>query len=253
MRQFYTNKSICAFIVHRIPSPFWLILIAYFVFSNLARTVHGKNSCIFFIFPRLTPTEPLFSRGMRRSIGQIRKHDPQQTKTSIHRKIADGLEKGKIKTMTDWSDTIHAKLTALPIQTILTTNYDYAIERSIASDFQPKRITNETTYSLRRYQNVGSKHIFHIHGECRYPQSICLGYEHYAGTLQYIRQQILQSTVSLGKYRSFRLADILYGITEKLKESWVFDFFTDECLGARSLVASYIPHQTTNWWTPTYP
>ena len=150
------------------------------------------------------------------------------TETDVHKKIAQELEQGEIQTKTDWSKTVHAQLTALPVSAILTTNYDYALERSLDPRFRHKYTTTETRYNRFRYQEAGGKRIYHIHGECAYPRSICLGYEQYAGTLQYLRQDIVKNTSDQKDGHSFLLADILRGITPKPENCWVYDYFTED-------------------------
>ena len=45
-------------------------------------------------------------------------------------------------------------------------------------------------YNLRNSVIISEKEVFHIHGDLRRAQSICLGYEHYAGTVQHLREAI---------------------------------------------------------------
>ena len=78
----------------------------------------------------------------------------------------------------------------LKIKNILTTNYDYNFESVEFSDQKKLKHTEkikETTYSLFRNYKIKDKYIWHIHGELNYPQSILLGYNHYSGYLQQIR------------------------------------------------------------------
>ncbi len=149
--------------------------------------------------------------------------------SEIHKRIAACVDTDAMKKKKDWSGTVHAKLTALPVDAILTTNYDYAIERSIDPSFRKSYNTRETTYSLQRYQKSGGKTVYHIHGECGYPKSICLGFEQYAGSLQRIRERIVQNTAvdktAKEQGYTFLLADIFKGITQKPEYSWYYDFF----------------------------
>jgi hypothetical protein len=75
-------------------------------------------------------------------------------------------------------------------QRIFTTNYDYSLEKSLQRNEIPKSETKETRYSLYRKININQKEIWHIHGEAKYPNTICLGYDHYSGYLQNIRQHL---------------------------------------------------------------
>lgn len=163
---------------------------------------------------------------------QILKRNPGLKMTDVHREIAAGVETARMKKKTDWSDTVHARLTRLPVRAFLTTNYDYALERSADPAFKKAYTTRETTYSLRRRQLAGGKTFYHIHGECGYPRSICLGFEHYAGSLQRIREGIVSPTALTKEDRSrgctYVLADILNGLSPKPEPSWIYDFFLED-------------------------
>ena len=162
---------------------------------------------------------------------KIRKAHGDKTTHEIKKKIAEGLGTDRLRSMkseADWRGTIHAKLTALPVKTFLTTNYDYALERSLDPGFCKAHNTSETLYSLRRYQEAKGKRVYHIHGEAGYPSSICLGYEQYAGTLQRIREQIVRSTEAEGDGHSYLLADVMKKLTKKPEQSWIFDFFLED-------------------------
>jgi hypothetical protein len=71
---------------------------------------------------------------------------------------------------------------------ILTTNYDHAIEEAIAGPLYERRaFMPESRYSLFRRSIADSKVVWHIHGDILYPETILLGYDHYSGYLQKIR------------------------------------------------------------------
>lgn len=183
---------------------------------------------------------------------QILKTQDGKTVHEIRRKIAEGLETKKLKDMktaADWKDTLHARLTALPVKAILTTNYDYALERSLEPRFRPRYNTRETTYSLYRYQEAGKRRIYHVHGESGYPSSICLGYGQYAGTLQRIREQIVRSTKSEGEGHSYLLADVLKKLTKQPENDWIFDFFLENVY---ILGLSLDVSELELWWLLSY-
>lgn len=63
---------------------------------------------------------------------------------------------------------------------ILTTNYDYLIEKNISENWQRNPINKkEYFYSIYRYQNCDDKKVWHIHGEQGDQRSILLGFSHY--------------------------------------------------------------------------
>lgn len=87
-------------------------------------------------------------------------------------------------------------------QRILTTNYDYVIEDYLKHTYNivDEDITanqKEIKYSLRRYHKLQDTYIFHIHGEADKPETLCLGYEHYAGSIQYLRSKLALKENSL--------------------------------------------------------
>ena len=90
-----------------------------------------------------------------------------------------------------WDNTIHSQIMSLPVDTLLTTNYDYALESSVCPEFKSCSGSRETTYSRYRKHTVNvhskTKTVYHIHGEIHVPKSICLGFEHYSGSLEKMR------------------------------------------------------------------
>lgn len=97
---------------------------------------------------------------------------------------------------------IHTRLMKLPIDEVLTTNYDYALENSIDDNWTPLRLANEPFYSLFRVRNSESgKRIWHIHGEVDQTNSIMLGYEKYVGYMQKINNFLSNGVPTAQKIR----------------------------------------------------
>ncbi|WP_246795461.1 SIR2 family protein [Burkholderia perseverans] len=87
----------------------------------------------------------------------------------------------------------HELLRPLVVQfdSILTTNYDASIEDALAGPlYYQQSMMPESRYSLFRKNDVGARQVWHIHGDASRPQSILLGYDHYAGYLQKIRNYV---------------------------------------------------------------
>jgi len=103
-----------------------------------------------------------------------------------------GLEEGKIKRHIAelitriQGNQLHQTLRKLSLSDIVTTNYDYNVE-AIWEEEPTDQDTSESKYSLFRSKRFPDACVWHIHGERDLPQSILLGYEHYAGYLQYMR------------------------------------------------------------------
>lgn len=89
---------------------------------------------------------------------------------------------------------LHRRAVELSVDEILTTNYDYNLEMSVVEHIKEAphlRPVKGTKYSILRRRQVANKLIWHIHGEIGSPGSILLGYEQYAGYLQYIRNYVV--------------------------------------------------------------
>jgi hypothetical protein len=103
----------------------------------------------------------------------------------------------------------HKKIMQCNVDDILTTNYDYGLEKSILPDFEKmkRKLANylvEVRHSLRRayYIPEYNKRVWHIHGEMEdsrrlspksdyyHQQSIMIGYEHYALYLEKIQENM---------------------------------------------------------------
>ena len=121
-----------------------------------------------------------------------------QLKKRIANTIIDKIGERTKEKGFDWNKTIHARIMRLPVKTYFTTNYDYALEQSIDPDFNRQSTTQEITYSRMRFQTANvegiDKKIYHVHGEVKAPNSICLGFEHYSGTLEKMRYDLVRST-----------------------------------------------------------
>jgi len=147
---------------------------------------------------------------------------------------------------------IHRKIMGIEVQDILTTNYDLTFEKCI--DPALKNSSNqgyirETLYSLFRVHQVESKRIWHIHGSELSPRSITLGYEHYSGYLQQMRNYVATGTKGTYKKEEFkplakRIAD---GPLDHF--SWVEFFFTHD-IHILGLNLDFVEMHL--WWLLTY-
>lgn len=123
--------------------------------------------------------------------------DNSKNASDIKRDIARYLTDIQKKLPKDWKNTIHEKLMQVAPEIILTTNYDYFLEYAADPDFKPRKAsTRETLYSKERFRESGRHRIYHIHGEIAVPSSICLGYGHYVGSIQYIRSELTKAAIS---------------------------------------------------------
>ena len=85
---------------------------------------------------------------------------------------------------------IHEVFMTLPIREILTTNYDYMLEKTLVETRDIPVGSTEPKYSLNRRSSINGYNFHHIHGEAKKSDSLCLGYEHYAGYLSKLREYL---------------------------------------------------------------
>ena len=161
-----------------------------------------------------------------KNVKAIMKNVPAKKSGDIKRDIANYLHKKQKEAPANWDQRIHQKLLTCAPSTILTTNYDYFLEYAIDPNFKPgPASTKEILYSKGRYREAGGHRIYHIHGEISGPASICLGYEHYVGSTQYIRSELLKSTDKTKNH--FHLADVLNHRDTAIPNRWYYHLFLD--------------------------
>jgi hypothetical protein len=125
---------------------------------------------------------------------------------------------------------IHKQIMDLEIEDIMTTNYEYTLQQSLLQPEQELENLGhikETTYNIFRHNKVKKTKVWHIHGECDVPLSITLGYEHYGGLLQKMRNYVVTGT---DYAEEKNLAPLVKRFSKgKLKEhSWLDLFFTKD-------------------------
>jgi hypothetical protein len=85
---------------------------------------------------------------------------------------------------------VHEDLMSLGWPTVLTTNYDNALETASGETFHAANLAGESTYSVFRRRRSKSHSVWHIHGEMAGPRTMLLGFHQYAGYLQKLRQYL---------------------------------------------------------------
>ena len=167
------------------------------------------------------------------------------TETSIKKYIAG--QTGRLK-----PNIVHKEILSLGIQDILTTNYDLSFEKT--SGLSKKACTNkgiikENVYNLFRYHKTSHHKIWHIHGSETNPKTITLGYEHYSGYLQQMRNYMASGTKGTYKAKDF------YPLSKRIKEnsvldeSWV-DLFFNKDIYILGLNLDFVEMHL--WWLFTY-
>jgi hypothetical protein len=142
---------------------------------------------------------------------------------------------------------IHSAIRALKPAHILTTNYEFTLEGS--TPLENTSLINEKFYSIFRRYKVGDINYWHIHGDCLNPMSINLGFEHYGGQLQMMRNYVVSGTVYTSK--EVPKPSLLRRIHSKevYFHSWIDLFFTDD-IHIFGLSLDFV--ETDLWWLLTY-
>lgn len=127
------------------------------------------------------------------------------------------------------SHKLHVKFVEL-FDVILTTNYDYTLECILGPFSEDGTLHPETRYSLFRRSLHGKKAIWHVHGELNRPNSLVLGYDHYVGYVQKIRNYVTAGITIANYPGSFR-SPFKQGVTDFESHSkyfsWVDHFLRD--------------------------
>jgi len=118
----------------------------------------------------------------------------------------------------------HTKILNSNVEHILTTNYDYNLERSSYRDHgKSANVLNERKYNMFRRRNVNGRYIWHLHGEADAPNSITLGHEHYVGYLQKMGNYLKDKITSKRKGKDKEIRSPIQKAIYKQEEIRTFD------------------------------
>ncbi|OOG16081.1 hypothetical protein BWD42_22115 [Sphingobacterium sp. CZ-UAM] len=143
---------------------------------------------------------------------------------------------------------IHQLIQTLPTQNIITTNYEFSLEGLTSR--KNTSLVRETTYSVFRRYETADKTFWHIHGDCDSPGSINLGYEHYCGQLQKMRDYVVNGTnyTSETVYKAALIKRLKQQKDLQL-QSWIDLFFTQD-IHILGLSLDFV--EIDLWWLLTY-
>jgi hypothetical protein len=153
---------------------------------------------------------------------------------------------GEVRKITP--NDVHLMIRALKPAHIMTVNYEYLLQGSepAAND----GLIQETTYSIFRRYRMNDITYWHLHGDCNNPTSINLGYEHYGGQLQKMRNYI----TAIPDYKGDQIEKM--SLARRLKhgalndiQSWIDLFFVKD-VHIVGLNLDFV--ETDLWWLLTY-
>ncbi|WP_429089152.1 SIR2 family protein [Aeromonas veronii] len=147
---------------------------------------------------------------------------------------------------------IHDAIVGLNTSNIITTNYDLSLESTLTENIN--KLTNrgfitESKYNIFRNHKIDSKTIWHIHGSANTHLSITLGYEHYSGYLQQMRNYVVSGTKDTYKKKSFLPFTKVFKENKVENYSWIDLFFTKDI---HILGLSLDFNETDLWWLLTF-
>jgi len=155
----------------------------------------------------------------------------------------------KVKRITP--NKVYELIKSLNLTDIMTTNYDHTIEKSIgdqSNNMGDNGIVKQNLYNLFRHTEVNGCKVWHIHGELNKPNTILLGYEHYSGQLQQMRNYLVLGTGAAYKKQ-------FPPLIKQLKKgkvdnnSWLDIFFTKD-IHIIGLSLDFI--EMDLWWLLTF-
>jgi hypothetical protein len=137
----------------------------------------------------------------------------------------------------------------MPLQHIMTTNYDQATVSSFLSSLEVENNApiKETRYSLFRRYEANGRVVWPIHGSQQVLNSIMLGYEHYCGYLEQMRRYVTRGV----RYKGTSAKSLVKSLSwdYNLVRSWLDFFFTRRVI---ILGFNLDLHELHLWWLLTY-
>lgn len=132
------------------------------------------------------------------------------------------------------------------IKNIITANCDYSLEKAISATWK-KGKNSSTKYNLFSHNILQDVNVWHMHGEVNNPQSMVLGYDHYAGTIERMRSYLKRDYNGLKS--PFRRKGITDFDSKSDYYSWV-DLFLRDNIHIIGLGLDYVEIDT--WWLLYY-
>lgn len=120
----------------------------------------------------------------------------------------------------------YSKIINLNFENYITTNYDYAFDKTIK--ISSISDSTENIYSVRRKKMYDNVNLWFMHGEIDYPKSIQLGLDHYCGLIGKIDNYLkgnYEYEYEKNKIKLNKMKDKLEGTSQYDNVSWIELFF----------------------------
>jgi len=144
-------------------------------------------------------------------------------------------------------NAIHHQIITMNLSHIVTTNYDLTLGNGLK--MIKKSVIDEKKYSVFRNYKADNTCFWHVHGDINSPETINLGFEHYGGQLQQLRNYVVTGT----NYKSTKLPKLplvrrLFNEDFQIY-SWVDLFFIHD-IHIIGLRLDFV--EMDLWWLLTY-
>lgn len=176
-------------------------------------------------------------------VNQILKNE-EAPSPKIYRAIKEKVAE-KVNGITIGEKCIHHKLLRLPVDAIMTTNYDNLLEHIYNPEYKYSG-DRKNTYRFDCISKQKGIPFYHIHGYADVPKTICLGYEHYMGVVENLRWEI--NTKENNEGGKMKIVQSLKD-RSRLKDTWYERFYTDNI----SVVGLGLTESEVDlWWLITH-
>lgn len=137
----------------------------------------------------------------------------------MKQEIAEDLKKTGLP-----ENAIHKELKRLPLDLLMTTNYDCLLERTFDRDYQfQKKENSSIKYLFSPTAQINGIKFYHPHGIAELPNTLCLGYEHYMGIVMNLREKI--NAKKNNKPENMKIKQVLFEESDPSDE-WEEKFYT---------------------------
>ena len=118
-------------------------------------------------------------------------------------------------------NALHYEISKLKMDSVITTNYDYLLEYVYNNDYEYISGLGRNKYLFESTSKQKGVEFYHAHGLSGAKNTLCLGYEHYMGVVQHLRESLNSKTDGEMKIKRIICGD------EKPKYTWGEKFYTD--------------------------
>ena len=143
----------------------------------------------------------------------------------------------------------HHRIMVSDIQHVMTTNYDYSLQRVGDDHGISANLRREPKYSVFRSRQAEDKRIWHIHGEAEREGSINLGFDQYSGQLQRVRSYAIDDRKYYNFKSPFRSDPAFDAKNKDQPYSWIDVFLRDDV----HIIGYSLDYTEFDvWWLITY-